>query len=179
MDFTNSSSESPQAHLAIRSPELLISFTASRSDNLLECSKHPLPYHHHLPNLERFISDIFHKTHLSPCVSVIALIYLERLKSMLPERARGEFDTPYKVFLASILVASKFCEDVGLTNRVISEMTRGLYTIQQLNAMERSFLYLIKYNLKVDYNDVDNFVQRYGDQLDLEWQREMMERCTC
>jgi hypothetical protein len=101
---------------------------------------------------------------------VISLIYLHRLKSKLPSHARGDFDTPFKLFLAAILVASKYTSECGtsLTSHAVAKMTNGLYNARDVNLMERSFLGLIKFDLWVDVDEVKEFVELYGETLEVE-----------
>lgn len=159
------------AALCSRSPDALLSFTANNVDSVLECSKQRSFMHHSLPNLQNFVRDVCQRNHVAPCVLVVALIYLDRLKrnlSNMPGRAKGKFDTPYKIFLAAILVASKYTEDNNLRNSTICAVSGNLFTVKEINEMERSFLGLIKYELWVNMEEVRQFVEKYGSELELE-----------
>jgi hypothetical protein len=124
----------------------------------------------------------------------VALIYLERLKSSLPVQARGgscdnaakanqsyqcipflisiqffaDFDTPYKIFLAAVVIASKYTEDYSLQATVIRATIAPVFSAREMNEMERSFLGLIKFDLHVDLAQVERFVEQHGAQLELE-----------
>jgi hypothetical protein len=119
--------------------------------------------------LDDFIARLFRRAHLPPSVALVGLIYLDRLKNNLPKHARGDVDTPYRLFLSAILSASKFLSESGtcLTSHSISEMTDYIYTIQDVNSMERSFLGLIKYNLFVTMDQVKEYLARHGDLLQM------------
>jgi len=168
--MSSPSSVATAASFYSRSPDALLSFTANTANNLLPCNPHRTLTHHQLPSLSRFVHEIFQQSHLPPSIMVISLIYLHRLKSKLPAQARGDFDTPFKLFLAAILVASKYTSECGtsLTSQMVSRMTNGLYTAQDVNHMERSFLGLIKYDLWVDVDEVRSFLDLYGDTLEVE-----------
>ncbi|KAI7900823.1 uncharacterized protein BX663DRAFT_516640 [Cokeromyces recurvatus] len=127
-----------------------------------------------LPELPIFIKIIYRKCHITPTVLVIGLMYLERLKKNLPDQAQGgiiinymntykyihifiyicpyyltlmykiEYDTPYKLFLAAMIVATKYVEDDASYTLSIYRIVLPLYTYQQLNEMERSFLDVLK-----------------------------------
>lgn len=75
--------------LSTRSPEALISFTIQNVGSILECSKQRRTRHEQLPHLAHFVRETYFKCQLSPTVLIVALIYLERLKTSLPVQARG------------------------------------------------------------------------------------------
>ncbi|KAF9436544.1 hypothetical protein BGZ76_003632 [Entomortierella beljakovae] len=80
--------------------------------------------------------------------------------------ARGEPDTPCKIILSALLVVKKFIEEdcIGL-NRMFSKITDGLYSVHDINTMERSFLGLLKFSLYVTEVDVINFIQSHQKEL--------------
>ncbi|CAG8519161.1 7944_t:CDS:2 [Funneliformis caledonium] len=112
------------------------------------------------------------KSNVSKVTMVVGLIYVHRLKKTLPKTARGAFDTPYKIFLSAILVASKYLSDHSLQNKAIADITSGLYTVKDVNTMERSFLGLLKYNLWVDADDFKTFLEEHQVELDVDWTRD-------
>ncbi|KAG2183392.1 hypothetical protein INT43_006398 [Umbelopsis isabellina] len=154
--------------LSTKSPEALISYTIQNVGNILECSKQRRSRHEQLPHLAHFVRETYFKCQLSPTVLIVALIYLERLKTSLPVQARGDFDTPYKIFLAAIVIASKYTEDYSLQATVIRATIAPVFSAREMNEMERSFLGLIKFDLHVDLAQVERFVQQHGAQLELE-----------
>lgn len=84
--------------LSTKSPEALISYTVQNVGNILECSKQRRSRHEQLPHLAHFVRETYFKCQLSPTVLIVALIYLERLKTSLPVQARGgEFSTQTSV----------------------------------------------------------------------------------
>jgi capsule polysaccharide export protein KpsC/LpsZ len=98
----------------------------------------------------------------------VGLIYVDRLKKNLPASARGDFDTPYKIFLSAILVASKYLSDHSLQNKTIADITNGLYTNKDVNTMERSFLGLLKYDLWVGSDEFNSFLEEHRIELDID-----------
>ncbi|RCI01083.1 hypothetical protein CU097_015592 [Rhizopus azygosporus] len=148
--------------------EPLFSYMAYIARNLVQCSRERI-YHQHtlLPSLPKFVKAIFKKCRLSPAVTVVGLIYLERLKKNLPNGAKGEYDTPYKLFLAAMILATKYIEDHSGHAVYIYRVVSPIYTPQELNEMERSFLNILKFNLYVDSDQVDKFVKAHQDKLQL------------
>lgn len=51
-----------------------------------------------------------------------------------------EFDTPYKMFIAAVILASKFVEDANTMAHSIYKLVAPLYNARAINEMERSFL---------------------------------------
>ncbi|KAI8380997.1 cyclin domain-containing protein [Radiomyces spectabilis] len=123
------------------SPEPLLLYIVSNVDSMIECSSIRQYYQHHLlPPLPVFIHHLYRYCHLTPSVLVVALIYLKRLKTKLPCQSQGEYDTPYKLFLAAVLLALKYIEDSKKHISLLYHVVSPLYTRNDLNEMERSFL---------------------------------------
>ncbi|KAG2195352.1 hypothetical protein INT46_010950 [Mucor plumbeus] len=151
------------------SPEPLLSYMVSNIDDLVQCSKERRYYQHMLlPELPKFIKLVYQKCRLTPTVLVIGLIYLERLKKNLPDQAQGEYDTPHKLFLAAMIVATKYIEDYASHAVSIYRIVSPLYTSRELNEMERSFLGVLKFDLFVDISEMDRFVDEHQESLELE-----------
>lgn len=134
---------------------------------VLQCEERSVSQHS-MPNLLQFIKEISTKADVSPITLLVGLIYVHRLKKNLPALARGEFDTPYRIFLAAILVASKYLSDNSLHNKTIAMVTEGLFSLKDVNTMERSFLGLLKYELWVTDQEINEFLEEHRMELELE-----------
>lgn len=93
-DFQHILSKNPSLSPSLRakhnSYDNLILYTASNVKTLLKCSKERLYYQQRLlPSLPIFIRHIFYHCKLTPTILVVALIYLQRLKSGLPRKSTG------------------------------------------------------------------------------------------
>ncbi|KAK6625074.1 hypothetical protein RUM43_005365 [Polyplax serrata] len=86
---------------------------------------------------------------ISPCLLVLALLYLERLRSSNPKYLTKV--SPTELFLISLLVGSKFLQDDGeegeLNNTDWAEIT-GL-SVQEINKAEKDFLDAINWQVYV------------------------------
>ncbi|KAF9582071.1 hypothetical protein BGW38_000680 [Lunasporangiospora selenospora] len=118
------------------------------------------------PGLVLFLRNVCVKAAVTELALVISLIYVDRLKKVLTGMARGDPDTPFKIILSALLVVKKFMEEdcVGL-NQLFSKITNGLYTLKDINTMERSFLGLLKFSLFVTEEDVTNFIHAHQEEL--------------
>jgi hypothetical protein len=63
-----------------------------------------------MPELVYFIQKITFQAGINCRTALVALIYLNRAKQLLPRGAIGGHDTCHRMFLASILLASKFMQ---------------------------------------------------------------------
>ncbi|KAI9243640.1 cyclin domain-containing protein [Sporodiniella umbellata] len=152
-----------------KSPEALLS-TSLLPIKFLRRGNNNSHHRQELPPLNLFIANVFQRSQLPPCVCLVSLIYLQRLKSCLPTHASGETDTPYRLFLAATLTASKFLSDTNhaLTNQSMVVMTDFIYTLQDINCMERSFLKLIRYQLFVSVDIIKDYLAIHGKRLEMD-----------
>ncbi|KAF9170052.1 hypothetical protein BGX21_008013 [Mortierella sp. AD011] len=113
-----------------------------------------------------FLRNVCIKATVTELALVVSLIYVDRLKKVLTNMARGDPDTPFKIILSALLVVKKFIEEdcIGL-NRMFSKITDGLYSVHDINTMERSFLGLLKFSLYVTEKDVFSFIQSHQKEL--------------
>ncbi|KAI9322701.1 cyclin domain-containing protein, partial [Dichotomocladium elegans] len=100
--------------------------------------------HRRLPSLTNFIQQVYVKCRMTPTLLVVALVYLKRLQKKLPSGSQGEYDTPYKLYLASVVLASKFVEDSHTVARYVYRVCAPVYSANDITVMERSFLGVIK-----------------------------------
>ncbi|KAF9289675.1 hypothetical protein BGZ68_008866 [Mortierella alpina] len=139
---------------------------ATSSSSVSTTTQEHLEHQPQRPGLIHFLRNICVKAAVTELALVISLIYVDRLKKVLTSMARGDPDTPFKIILSALLVVKKFMEEdcVGL-NRLFSKITNGLYTLRDINTMERSFLGLLKFSLFVTEEDVLGFIQSHQEEL--------------
>jgi len=84
---------------------------------------------------------------VSPCSLVLAVLYLERLKTCNPDYLQRV--APSELFLVSMMVASKFLHDDGEVDEVFNDewaASAGL-NVKDINNFERDFLQAIHWHL--------------------------------
>lgn len=80
----------PSIHQPKNNFDNLIAYTASNVNTLVDCSKERLYYQQKLlPTLPIFVKHVFYHCKITPTILLIALIYLERLRSHLPRKSKG------------------------------------------------------------------------------------------
>ncbi|KAI8850873.1 hypothetical protein BC829DRAFT_144186 [Chytridium lagenaria] len=84
---------------------------ASRSArSVIRCNA-PLPGSKPVPSLLQFITTVVKSSGVGSGVIIASIIYLERLRKKLPTTARGMHCTAHRIFLASLILATKFLHD--------------------------------------------------------------------
>uniref|UniRef100_A0A8C9J0J2 Cyclin-Y-like protein 2 n=1 Tax=Piliocolobus tephrosceles TaxID=591936 RepID=A0A8C9J0J2_9PRIM len=111
--------------------------------------KMPKEYFEYVPEhkfIYRFVHVLFKATNLTAEFAIVTLIYIERLLSY------AEIDlcpTNWKrIVIGAILLSSKVWEDVTIRNREYCKLFVNT-SIEDINELERQFLQLIDYNIKV------------------------------
>ncbi|KAI9313161.1 hypothetical protein BX666DRAFT_1980294 [Dichotomocladium elegans] len=127
-----------------------------------------------LPELVYFIQKITYHAGINCRTAVVALILLDRAKAALPKNATSSYDTCHRLLLGALLLASKILqgsewapayEDSPLTNRRLCDLCGGLFSLEDMNQVERAFLKLIQYQCWVDDKAVNDFVRRHRTDL--------------
>ncbi|KAJ2443678.1 hypothetical protein GGF42_006549, partial [Coemansia sp. RSA 2424] len=85
-----------------------------------------------------------------------------RLRKHLPNTATGSADTPYRIFLASLLLADKFWSDHSVQIKNLVAAAGGVFSLKEIAAMERALLKLLKFNLYVSADEIRTHALRLG-----------------
>ena len=78
--------------------------------------------------------------------------YLARLRSKIPPTASGRYCTAHRIFLACLILSSKFVNDLSPKNRkwaIYSQTENFSLDIMEVNLMERQLLSLLKWKLLI------------------------------
>ncbi|KAI4497098.1 hypothetical protein M0802_007844 [Mischocyttarus mexicanus] len=85
-------------------------------------------------------SKISRNACVSPCSLILALLYVEKLKDYNPEYLHQV--APSKLFLVSLMIATKFLNDDGEEDQVLNQewaLSSNL-SVSQINQLEKEFL---------------------------------------
>lgn len=102
-----------------------------------------------LPSLMTFINKLVRYTNVYTGTLMTTLVYLDRLKHKLPKNAQGLPCTKHRIFLSCLILASKFHNDCSPKNVHWAKYTDGLFSVKDVNLMERQLLYLLNWGMRV------------------------------
>ncbi|KDQ51302.1 hypothetical protein JAAARDRAFT_62518 [Jaapia argillacea MUCL 33604] len=107
------------------------------------------------PAFVSFMQKLLETTQVSQSVIVLSLHYIYRLK----ERNRftnGQAGSEFRVAVAALMMANKFVDDNTYTNKTWSEISS--ISLSEINRMEREFLLGIDFNLYVDKQTYESWL---------------------
>ncbi|KAI9481659.1 MAG: hypothetical protein EXX96DRAFT_567574 [Benjaminiella poitrasii] len=168
-------------------PTVLTDFFAIKLHDFIRIRPLPSGRKRTAPELIYFILKITTQARISCHIAIVALIYIERCKAALPKNAIGDQDTIHRIFVASLLVASKYlhgtcwahsqqpydgqsqlAEDeipVWLNNARMADICSRFYTLKEINQLELSFLNLIQYECFVHPMEVHDYLMKHRQDL--------------
>lgn len=89
-----------------------------------------------IPTLYNFITKLIQYSHVQCTTLMTTLVYLHRLKQVIPANSIGMHTTHHRIFLGSLLLAAKFTNDSSPMNKHWTTYTDGLLTLREVNALE-------------------------------------------
>lgn len=148
----------------------MIAYLASVTNAVISCdAPKSLPHHIHpaeyslenLPPLKQFILHLVHSSKV-PCSTLMStLVYLHRLRAKLPPLTKGMPCTPHRIFLACLIMAAKNLNDTSPKNKHWARYTMGLFSVQEVNLMEKQLLYLLDWDLRIKDTDLYTHLARF------------------
>jgi hypothetical protein len=122
--------------------------------HLFACPEYPPTSTHSQAKLPHFIAYAFHRTKLHESVTFAALVLLQRLKARFPT-ARGS--SGHRLFISAFMIASKVICDDTYSNKSWSIVAQGMFTLREINQMEREMCNYLDWELTVDNPILSNF----------------------
>lgn len=108
-----------------------------------------------IPSLYSFINKLINYSHIQCTTLMTCLIYLNRLKQVIPSNSVGMCTTHHRIFLGSILLAAKYTNDSSPMNKHWTTYTDGLLTLREVNALEIEMIQYIGWDyLRFDNKDL-------------------------
>ncbi|GME68332.1 unnamed protein product [[Candida] boidinii] len=112
-----------------------------------------------IPTLYTFIERLIKYSHVQTPTLMSTLVYLTRLREILPPNSTGMETTRHRIFLGCLILAAKNLNDSSPMNKHWTKYTDGLLTLNDINTLERELItYLGWDNLRVYNSDlIQNF----------------------
>lgn len=121
----------------------------------------PSPGEKSLPSLMTFISRLVRYTNVYAGTLMTTLVYLSKLKLKLPKNAQGLPCTRHRIFLSCLILASKFHNDSSPKNVHWATYTDGLFSLKDVNLMERQLLFLLNWDIRVSNEDMIQHLSKF------------------
>ena len=108
-----------------------------------------------IPSLYSFIHRLIQHSHVQSTTLMTCLIYLNRLKQVIPPNSVGMSTTHHRIFLGAMLLAAKYTNDSSPTNKHWTSYTDGLLSLREVNALEIEMIQYIGWgNLRFENSDL-------------------------
>ncbi|VEU20326.1 DEKNAAC101145 [Brettanomyces naardenensis] len=110
------------------------------------------------PSLHSFIEQLVNYSHVPTSTLMSTLVYLTRLRAVLPPNSVGMETTRHRIFLGALILVAKSLNDSSPLNKHWCKYTDGLLTLADVNALELEMIdYLGWNNLTITAKDlIDN-----------------------
>lgn len=107
-----------------------------------------------IPSLQTFITRIVNYTHVPSSTFLSTIVYLNRLKKLLPPHASGIQSTRHRIFLACLILSAKYNNDSSPLNIHWMNHTDDIFCLHDINLMERQLLNLLNWDLSITESDL-------------------------
>jgi hypothetical protein len=107
--------------------------------------------------LDHFIAYALHRTQLHSSMTFATLYLLQRLKARLPA-AKGS--SGHRLFISAFMLSSKIICDDTYSNKLWCIVSRGMFTLQEINKMEQEMCSYLDWQFNVDLTTLHDFQAR-------------------
>jgi len=112
-------------------------------------------------SLHGFIKNLIKYSNVQTPTLMATLIYLNRLRNILPANAVGMETTRHRIFLSSLILAAKSLNDSSPLNKHWTKYTDGLLSLKDVNLAERELIALLKWNITINENELITALQPF------------------
>lgn len=133
-----------------RITDRIIDHLVYKTESVISIIPEPISSHKgKLPTLREFIVKLIDYTNVYTPTLVMTLCYLNRLSLKLPPHATGMPSTRHRIFLSCLILSAKNHNDSSPLNKHWTKYTDGLFTLQDVNLMERQLLALLDWDIVI------------------------------
>ncbi|CAI5757394.1 unnamed protein product [Candida verbasci] len=105
-------------------------------------------------SLTQFIKNLIKYSNVQTPTLMATLIYLNKLRNLLPANAVGMETTRHRIFLSALIVAAKSLNDSSPLNKHWTKYTDGLLSLQEINLAETELINLLNWNITIKEQDL-------------------------
>lgn len=105
--------------------------------------------------LRFYIESVVEKSRIDTGTLLTSLSYARRLKSKLASTSKGMECTHHRIFLATLIIASKYIHDTALKNKYWVSYAQ-MFSATEINLMEKQLLQLLVCHLIVPSTQYTN-----------------------
>ncbi|KAI8576542.1 hypothetical protein K450DRAFT_256707 [Umbelopsis ramanniana AG] len=106
-----------------------------------------------IPPLEEFIRYVVKRSNVQTGTLLASLVYTARLQRKLVAVAKGLACTCHRIFLATLIVTSKYLNDTSPKNKHWARYA-VIFSVPEINLMEKQLLLLLEYNLRISQDEL-------------------------
>lgn len=112
-------------------------------------------------SLVNFIKSLIKYSNVQTPTLMATLIYLNKLRNLLPANAIGMETTRHRIFLASLILSAKSLNDSSPLNKHWTKYTDGLLSIDEVNMAERELIGLLKWKITIKTDELITALQPF------------------
>ncbi|KAF9484133.1 hypothetical protein BDN70DRAFT_873030 [Pholiota conissans] len=134
--------------------ETIAKLAACFITHLFACPDYPPASSQSQAKLPYFIAYALHRTRLHPSVTFHALLLLQRLKARFPSACGS---SGHRLFISAYMISSKVMCDDTYSNKSWCIAAQAMFTLREINQMEREMCNYLNWELMVDHQTLFNF----------------------
>lgn len=169
----------------------MISFLASTTSSIIQV-KAPKPQYRSIQDsdllvsplgkknvpLPVFIKKLIKYSNVQTPTLMASLIYLNKLRNILPANAVGMDTTRHRIFLAALILSAKSLNDSSPMNKHWTKYTDGLLTNEEVNMAERELIALLKWDINVNEDELILVLQPFLGSIKTSISRKNQDECN-
>ncbi|AET41334.1 cyclin PCL2 Ecym_8038 [Eremothecium cymbalariae DBVPG len=105
-------------------------------------------------SLVDFIKGLINKSNVQTPTLMSTVVYLTRLRSIIPPNVHGIETTRHRIFLGCLILASKNLNDSSPMNKHWCQYTNSLLSLREVNTVERELLEYFNWDLLITNKDL-------------------------
>ncbi|CAO0795101.1 unnamed protein product [Mucor circinelloides] len=122
--------------------------------------------------LRSYIEIVMKKSRMDTGTLLTSLCYARRLKLKLFNTSKGMECTRHRIFLATLIIATKYIHDSAIKNKYWIDYSLQLFSGSEINLMEKQLLQLLDYKLEISSHDFELLV---NDVVQLHFQHKLQQ----